>query len=956
MSAPIELARCTSLDTEWHSITGELACLQTCDLRADGSTSEPLVLAAWPGACDEAASRLRADLLDPRCALMGHNIAGDLLKCAEAWGLEREVEAAYAAGRVRCTYLAQLLINVAWPGRPKWIWLPAEAEEAEGDDETDPDAPGHHATTTAGRRGFWALRKFAPHATLGEIEISDDDEEGGRGTRVKSGLGDLLLRYLGLDVSADKKGADSWRLRYGELIGIPVDEWPAEALRYAREDPVHTAMLRVAQVRRPPHPYDGQWCSVFYPRPGSPPWAALRCEKVEAWAHAALLDMSGPGLMLDSPRVVESRARLHKVAEVAERVAVGTGVVRLDVHHDADAAKDQGLAVLAVSHDAAAGKAAGLSPAEVRELFRAARDAAAAGRGLEVRTLAELHPWIRVEVKRDASAIREIFETARRLAASRDAAGLAALRAEHPWISVSKVKDDGEVRARAIEAYKAAGWRELPKTDSGAISAGADNLIRVVGPGDRAASIAEAAQQGADLEAAGDAFDAAAEDLRALMGPELLARLQAWTDSGELDRIERALRVAADPGLASHLARQKAQTFDTSFLKPIDPATREARRVAEAERYQAAVGRILTPSEGEVLRIKWAAEGPARYGISPFKSTSRVGYRGDLRQNIPGEGGVRECYVARPGWILVATDYAACELSCQADNLDELVVRAVLREDRHSVLGQAIRNGDDCHLRVVAQIRGEPYAEIAAFYKATKRLGQDAELWAQREFKIMDRQRRGAKEANFGFWGGMGPRKFAFLQARKGNPISEGEAKHLRTNWILTWEPEASIYFRLANEATTSGGMLVGATVVHARDGHVRGGVDYCQWSNTHFQYRAARGAKWAGIILRRACKFDRESPLFGRVRPLVFIHDEYLCEVEESAVAEHDALTAFAAGLPKGSAARAEAEAELGRRSVVEGIGRNMRAGMAKVVSTPVKTEFKICRPDDRGVSHWSK
>lgn len=910
---------CLSLDAEWHSITSALTCMQVCDLRADGTTSAPRVLPAWPSDCDEAATTLRSALRDPTCVLMGHNVAGDLLALSTEWGLLRELEAAYAAGRVRCTYLAQLLINVAWPGRPTWVWLPAEPT-TDDEDETDHDAPGHK--WDARRRGFWALRKFAPHATLGEIEITDDDADGGRGVRVKSGLGDLLLRYEGLDLSADKKGADSWRLRYGELIGVPIAEWPPEALRYALEDPVHTAQLRVAQARRPRDLYGGAWVDVFYPAAGSPPWAPFRCEQIEAWAHLALVDMAGAGMMIDSHRVTTSRERLHRVADVAEVVAVRTGVVRLEVTHDGAAAASAGLTVLEVTHDRAAAKATGLIPAEVKALFALAKTFAAAGARADLDSLTEVHPWLRVETKRDAAAIRAKYQEAKSLAAARDADALAALTTAHPWIHVDRVKCDDEVRERATQAYKAAGWRELPKTASGQVSAGADNLVRVVGPADRDAHLA------ANPDDA-EAFDAAAEDLRSIMGPDLLARLQAWDEAGELKRLERALRAAADPGLASHLARQKAQTFDGSFLSPIDAATREEKRAAEVARYEAANARTLTPEEAEHVRVRWAPEGPARYGVSPFKSTSRTGLRGDVRQNMPKAGGVRECYVPRAGHVLVAVDYAACELSCQADNLDEQVVRTVLREDRYSTLGQAIRAGDDCHLRVVATLRGEPYAEIAPFYKRIKQLGKDAEAWARKEWAVMDRQRAGGKEANFGFWGGMGPKKFAFLQARKGNPITEAFARDLRTGWIGTWDPEATIYFRLANDATTKGGMLTGATVVHAKGGHVRGSVDYCQWSNTHFQYLAARGAKWAAIMLRRACLFDSKSPLYQVARPLIFIHDEFVLEIETGAVDAHP---------PNDKGVYPDA-------SPVAEIGRVMRAGMRKVVDTPVKTEATVHR-----------
>lgn len=99
--------------------------------------------------------------------------------------------------------------------------------------------------------------------------------------------------------------------------------------------------------------------------------------------------------------------------------------------------------------------------------------------------------------------------------------------------------------------------------------------------------------------------------------------LQKWADSGETGRIEAALRAAADPALAAHLARQKAQTFDGSFLKPIDAPTREAKRADEAARYEAAAGRSLTLAESLHLARKWAAEGPARYGVSPGSPAGR---------------------------------------------------------------------------------------------------------------------------------------------------------------------------------------------------------------------------------------------------------------------------------------------------------------------------------------------
>lgn len=56
----------------------------------------------------------------------------------------------------------------------------------------------------------------------------------------------LVWYYLQKDRSADKTG-DSWRLRYGELKGLPLDQWPPEAIRYALEDVEDTGRVFYAQ-------------------------------------------------------------------------------------------------------------------------------------------------------------------------------------------------------------------------------------------------------------------------------------------------------------------------------------------------------------------------------------------------------------------------------------------------------------------------------------------------------------------------------------------------------------------------------------------------------------------------------------------------------------------------------------------------------------------------------------
>lgn len=63
--------------------------------------------------------------------------------------------------------------------------------------------------------------------------LSDD---GGR--PVGFSLADEVQRRFDVDLSDSKKGTDSRRLRYAELEDVPLDQWPADAVAYAKDDAV----------------------------------------------------------------------------------------------------------------------------------------------------------------------------------------------------------------------------------------------------------------------------------------------------------------------------------------------------------------------------------------------------------------------------------------------------------------------------------------------------------------------------------------------------------------------------------------------------------------------------------------------------------------------------------------------------------------------------------------------
>jgi hypothetical protein len=79
------------------------------------------------------------------------------------------------------------------------------------------------------------------------------------GVRAFSMLG-CVEREFDADLSADKS-EDSWRLRYSELDGVPVKDWPTDALRYALDDVYWTHKLAL----RYGHPPDlaAKTCAQF---------------------------------------------------------------------------------------------------------------------------------------------------------------------------------------------------------------------------------------------------------------------------------------------------------------------------------------------------------------------------------------------------------------------------------------------------------------------------------------------------------------------------------------------------------------------------------------------------------------------------------------------------------------------------------------------------------------------
>lgn len=254
----------------------------------------------------------------------------------------------------------------------------------------------------------------------------------------------------------------------------------------------------------------------------------------------------------------------------------------------------------------------------------------------------------------------------------------------------------------------------------------------------------------------------------------------------------------------------------------------------------------------------------ARYGIV---ESGRTSCSNPNLQNLPRKGGVRQCFVPRPGYVFVAADYSIVELVC----LSQVLLK--MFGNGNSRMADALIEGQDLHLVTAAMLLRRSYDDTVRAYK-------DGEPAAKQARQL-------AKALSFGIPGGLGPAKLAAYLGNYGIKVTESEAKNLKNDWLRLF-PEMRLYFdRIGAEAR------FGGTSKHPITGFLRGGLEYCSLANHYFQHLASYGAKVALYAVQRACWAQPESPLYGS-RLVAFIHDELLLEVPENRV--HDAAQELSA------------------------------------------------------------
>jgi len=131
--------------------------------------------------------------------------------------------------------------------------------------------------------------------------------------RHKYSLAALAKRYLGKEVKGKEKRKgeeDPWRLRYAELDGVPLAQWPEEAVAYALNDVAVTEEIYALQVEDMP-----EGPPTFFDQVR----AAWGLHLISAW-----------GLRTDPTKVAAFEAKLNGIAAERDAYMKAQGVMRED--------------------------------------------------------------------------------------------------------------------------------------------------------------------------------------------------------------------------------------------------------------------------------------------------------------------------------------------------------------------------------------------------------------------------------------------------------------------------------------------------------------------------------------------------------------------------------------------------------------------------------------------------
>jgi DNA polymerase-1 len=307
-----------------------------------------------------------------------------------------------------------------------------------------------------------------------------------------------------------------------------------------------------------------------------------------------------------------------------------------------------------------------------------------------------------------------------------------------------------------------------------------------------------------------------------------------------------------------------------------------------------------------IPKLEWAADKPFHPWTDPLKSTGRTSAKEMPYQQMPKKEGVRESFVARPGYLLCASDISIAELRCLAQLL--------LWTYGRSQMARLIQEGKDLHLATAAALAGVSYEEAVRRHDA-----DDPDISEKRQL---------SKALNFGLPGGLGAASFRDYAKGYGVILTLAESKQLK-QWWLNQYPEMRWYLddigtmcsrsygahvaqynrimrqdnprpqdrwkatwmqRWPRITDTGEGRVRYVQPVSGRVRLIEGGRAYAQTANTGFQGLNGDVTLAAGYQIQQECFRQKlSSPLYG-ARSLAIIHDEVVAEVpiHNAAAAAH--------------------------------------------------------------------
>lgn len=606
------------------------------------------------------------------------------------------------------------------------------------------------------------------------IERGPDDQPIGANNY---SLAALAWRYCKTQLNKDDDGP---RLKYGELRGVPVDQWPRDAVQYAADDASATGAVWLRQWRpssRLALNFPGKTIADAVADEFRQVRAALWLKAMSVWG----LKTDPVALQIFSHYVAEDYAETVETLIHGCKHCCGMPAEHATTGHCADGSGRVYVAAALARREYAVSREAVVSYIMARpELLRLCSKPGGppvVKLGAKERSLlAAADPALACLI--DPSARPDLSTAARGYRV--DSAGVAHLV---PLVTISEHRNTKIATDRMIAYHRARGTQPA-MTKTG---------------------------------------------LKLLKG----------------DRFKGIAPVAVNPEDYVALDKDACETTGDALLEAYAEMTHLAK--------------ILST---DLPRLKDGSLMPIHSHFEPLRETGRTASSNPNVQN-QARGrkdriGARECFVPRPGFVLIDADYSMLELHTLA--------QVQLWWFGRSTLADELRKpGADPHTKVGAAIAGVTYERGLAL-KACK----DPDF---------DNYRNCAKPLNFGKPGGLGAETMT-LFAAKGYGVKRPQAfwQEAIATWERTW-PDMADYFRAIN--ALEGYRRGKYNVVQPYSMRLRAGATYCSACNSIFQGLGADVAKLAGWLIFKACYVDRNSPLFG-ARIVLFVHDQFLVEIEE--------------------------------------------------------------------------